>query len=537
MSSTLPDEDEYPYSSKPPIVLKPREYAPRPQRQIEWGVLFGWALRLALAGLVLLAIVMLPIVAIGYRAYSQASTIAELEERGCFVSYSNEMDAASLRALLCDVFGHEFFDDVAFVSAVDLHKPESAPAICRLCSKFRKLDTFSIQSDHFRFEQIAKWPHLNNLTGLNIASSKITDDDLLQISRMPKLTDLEIADANFTSVGLQYLYNLEQLQMLRIGSSRLDGTGPQNEAGFPKLQSLIIENSPLVNDQTVINLGPLPELTQVILDETQVGNIALGHVTTAGKLEHVYLSKTRVTDQGLENLARCTRMSLLDLTDTEITDAGVAKLQPCSKLTLLMLSGTRITGKGPAAIRGHELGLNIDRTEVDDLGLQAILTIPGLTTLAANETKITGTGAKLLSELTSLEHLRLAKAPLTEAGIKTLARAKIQRMDLSQTPLDNKTLTLFATNDHIEYLCINETKVTAAGVVAFYEARKKRLSAANRKETLWLECDFEDAVEPYLPKFELDETDIDGSPISDAPLPGEEQQAASDQPSIQPPQP
>src|SRR6476659_5141554 len=115
MSSTLLDDDEYPYSAKPPTVLKPREYTPRPQRQIAWGVVFGWALRLAFAGLVLLVIVMLPLVAIGYRAYRQAAAIAELHDRGCFIGYSNEIDPNSLRGVLCDIFGSECFDDVTFV--------------------------------------------------------------------------------------------------------------------------------------------------------------------------------------------------------------------------------------------------------------------------------------------------------------------------------------------------------------------------------------------------------------------------------------
>jgi hypothetical protein len=62
---------------------------------------------------------------------------------------------------------------------------------------------------------------------------------------------------------------------------------------------------------------------------------------------------------------------------------------------------------------------------------------------------------------------------------------------------------LFANNDTLGHLNVSETKVTSAGAVAFYEARKRRLEKAGQKETMTLYCDFPDAVEPYLPQWEM----------------------------------
>src|SRR5438132_1020718 len=86
MSAEQLTSDEYPYGRQPAAVLGVRDFptftrlAPR---------IWPWVLRAAAVGLVVLLIVATPVGIVGYRASRQAATIAELEQLGCSVRYSN----------------------------------------------------------------------------------------------------------------------------------------------------------------------------------------------------------------------------------------------------------------------------------------------------------------------------------------------------------------------------------------------------------------------------------------------------------------
>jgi hypothetical protein len=82
---------------------------------------------------------------------------------------------------------------------------------------------------------------------------------------------------------------------------------------------------------------------------------------------------------------------------------------------------------------------------------------------------------------------------------------------------------LFAANDHINLLDVSQTKITANGLIAFYEARKQRLEAARRPESLYVISDFADIAEQYLP-------DTPAGMSADAPV-----QESPDQQPAQPP--
>jgi hypothetical protein len=93
----------------------------------------------------------------------------------------------------------------------------------------------------------------------------------------------------------------------------------------------------------------------------------------------------------------------------------------------------------------------------------------------------------------------LSGSALTPQGFEALARTDIPDLKLSRTSLTDQQLMLFAGNDRINLLDISQTKVTANGLIAFYEARKRRLTIAGRPESLYVTSDFADIVEEYLP--------------------------------------
>src|SRR5207253_3037132 len=107
--------------------------------------------------------------------------------------------------------------------------------------------------------------------------------------------------------------------------------------------------------------------------------------------------------------------------------------------------------------------------------------IPGLRTLSLQDTQITDAGLPQRAINGHLESVDLSGAALTPGGIEVLAKTTIPELTLSRTSIDNAKLLLFAGNDGINYLDVSQTKVTADGIVAFYEARKRRLAATGRQ--------------------------------------------------------
>jgi hypothetical protein len=221
---------------------------------------------------------------------------------------------------------------------------------------------------------------------------------------------------------------------------------------------------------------------------------------------------------------------MLDVSGTGITDDGLTHLASCSELGLFVANRCGIRGRGFKEWKMPNLMLDLGKSQVDDEGLAAILKNEQLSLIRLEDTKITGVGFSIEPRTDPIGSVVLDGAALTTAGLAQLAKAQIADLSLARIPLTDRQLLLFAGNDTITSLNVKETKLTEAGVRAFYESRKVRLDAAGQKETLTLECDFPDAVEPYLPKDEF--LYIDGTPLDIAPPAPE-----PDQPPQEPVQP
>ena len=505
MSTSQRDDVDYPYSPKPAAVLLPRgrtsDSPAMPRRS--WRFLGKWLLRLASAAAVMMAIALIPVGIVGYRARSQAAAIERLESLGCRVDYLGQHLYSGLSGrwqnYVREKFGPEHFGDVFLVSAVGLDPSVDASQVCDLCSRFDRLEHFAIGSQSFRFDQIARWKQLDNLNHLTIDSPTLTDADLVRIGQMPRLNTLDLNAPKVTSAGLHHLNGAAELSVLVIDSAALDGSGAANEAGLPKLKNLTIYHSPQLRDAGIVNLGPMPELTHVTFTSSTLGDVAIKHVARGGKLYSATLSGTKITDQGLESLANGSELFSLELVGTQVSDAGVAALAACQNLNDLNVAETKVTGKGLSVLSGNNLTLRMDKCTVTDESLRDVLKVPGLADLSLEDTNVTGAGLGDLLATTSLFRINLAGTTLTREGVQSLAKSKIPSIHLARTGIDDNTLMLFADSNTISELDVRETKVTKQGVKSFYEARKKRLAAAGREESLILTCDHPEIAQQYLP--------------------------------------
>jgi Leucine Rich Repeat (LRR) protein len=480
------DEPEYPYGSQPAIVLRPAEarleIAPSHAGRGALRILL-W---LAAAGLLLLIIAAAPFAIIAYRGWAQASRIAQLEALGCDVGYSYTGNTNNAWGeFLEDTFGRESFGVVHSVEAHGLESPQQVATVCNLCRGFETLRSFFISGDGFRVAQITNWPTFHELQFLDIASPSVTDDDLARIADMRSVEHLSLASGRITDAGIHQLSKLPKLSNLRLTSPQLLGTIAPNERGFPSLTDLYISSAPAIEDEGIIRLGPMPALTSLYVNDTPLGDRALAHLTSGHRLTWVDLPGTNVGDEGVAALAKCGEVRSIDLSETKVTDSGVAHLRNCSALRFLYLAGTRVTGKQFSLLTSNQIGLSLDRTAVTDATLSDVFRIAGLEFLSLNETQVTGE----TMPPRALEPLNLNYCPLTDAGIKKLAQMPAGALSVSSTNFTDDHLMLFAASDTMQSLDASRTKITAAGLRAFYETRKKRLTVSGGKESLYVGSD------------------------------------------------
>ena len=119
------------------------------------------------------------------------------------------------------------------------------------------------------------------------------------------------------AVGLQVGLPIYRQQVAIREIKRLGGYMNTRERGPAWVQRLMGDE----------RMDLLDEVVYVALDEKDVNDETLRHLSCLTGLEGLALTGTRVTDAGLAHLQKLTRLSELSICDTKVTDVGVAELK------------------------------------------------------------------------------------------------------------------------------------------------------------------------------------------------------------------
>lgn len=93
----------------------------------------------------------------------------------------------------------------------------------------------------FTDEQLALLhPLAEQLAGLDLQNTKISDAGLAQIARCRNLVRLRLENTAVTDAGLTHLQNLSRLEYLNLYNTRVTDAGLRQLAGLPKLKSLYL---------------------------------------------------------------------------------------------------------------------------------------------------------------------------------------------------------------------------------------------------------------------------------------------------------
>ncbi len=255
--------------------------ADRPPRKRRW---FSFSLRTFLAGVFLIAIVLMPLAHRWHRYHQQKATIDSLEN-AVGVEYYRESRLPGWRYLLTN---EQLADDVHHIHEWDLLNDGDL----KLLPMFRRLETLQANG----VSNITPLAELTQLKVLYLIGTTVTD-----ITPLADLTQLRELCLNGTSVrDITPLAGLTQLNELYLDGTSVTDITPL--AGLTQLKVLDL------NGTSVTDITPLAALTQ--LNELYLGGTNVADITPlAGltQLTHLSLEETSVTDltplAKLENVA------------------------------------------------------------------------------------------------------------------------------------------------------------------------------------------------------------------------------------------
>lgn len=208
----------------------------------------------------------------------------------------------------------------------------------------------------------------------------VTDDDLVQIGRLPKLRAFYVESNNVSDEGLSHLSGLSQVDTLHIRSRRISDAGFAHLVHLKKLRGLgywggsltdiglaqigglhdlqgIFLTGANVSDDGLASISGLNKLVTLDLAETPITGRSLRHLRKLQSLEHLILKGTNVGDEGFESLASLGELRSLDLEATKLTDLSIEHLVRLRKLEGVGLRGTHVSDAGLAALRAELPGL------------------------------------------------------------------------------------------------------------------------------------------------------------------------------------
>lgn len=290
------------------------------------------------------------------------------------------------------------------------------------------------------------------------------DSSLAMLAALPDLTALDLAGTRITNEGLANLESFKRLVSLSLSDTQVTDQGMDHVGRLALLEELGLHNT-AVGDAGLSKLHALRRLSGLYLNPTQVSDDGLAQLENFPALERIALGG--VTSAGLKHLGRVPRLRSLNLEGPQIDDAGMAEVGRLSCLESLTLDGTAVTAEGLdrlVAMTSLKSLLLIGPSVVNST-LSPLERMPQLTELWLVRSGLTDNGLRHLSNLQNLEHLSVHQAKITDAGLEAISRlSSLKYLDITATGSTDAGLDQLTRLRGLRRLLLVQTSVTDAGV-------------------------------------------------------------------------
>jgi hypothetical protein len=196
-------------------------------------------------------------------------------------------------------------------------------------------------------------PGLQTMVLVATPQSRLTDDGLAPLTRLPNLELLSICGNRTSDAAMVHVAQMHKLRKLVLNCNLTDA-GLETLTELTNVEHLDLTQSK-VTDAGMIHVQRFAKLRTLILNGTQITNESLATLAELKTLEDLYLGNTSIDDAAVTSLKEMEQLQLLFLRDTHITAGAVADLQPSflESCTIIHQSGTyQGTRKSPLAMAG-----------------------------------------------------------------------------------------------------------------------------------------------------------------------------------------
>jgi hypothetical protein len=230
-----------------------------------------------------------------------------------------------------------------------------------------------------------------------------------------------------TDEWLKRLAGVTTLRRLDLANCAIEGQGLQHIAGLTQLRELNLTLTP-VSDEALKHLAGLTELRSLGLASTQCTGAGFAHLKALQKLESVNFHFTPLNDAGLEAVGQVPISGRLWFAHTRFTDKGVAALRGQTQLKRCGLGSTDQASSGEAVAALVDLPLEelslLDH-QASPAGLAHATKIVTLRRLDLSHAPgVQDDSLPLVAQMPALEEFSLGSAPITDAGLQSLAASK-----------------------------------------------------------------------------------------------------------------
>jgi serine/threonine protein kinase len=190
---------------------------------------------------------------------------------------------------------------------------------------------------------------------------RVTDALIENIVRIPLLTKLAITDSDISDAGLARLASAANpaFQRLNLSGSKITDQGVVHLGKMPQLMFLTLSKCQ-VGDSLAPVLSTMTELQHLNLSGTNAGDVVLKSIGNHQKMRSLDLGGTPVTDAGVAHLRRMFRLEFLNLGKTQVTDNCLATIAQMRSLNSVNLYDCNVTKQAAQEVQKTRPRLKIN---------------------------------------------------------------------------------------------------------------------------------------------------------------------------------
>ncbi|MBI2809222.1 MAG: protein kinase [Candidatus Melainabacteria bacterium] len=282
----------------------------------------------------------------------------------------------------------------------------------------------------------------NSIAHLGLPKRDVHKDEefiVLSLKRNPKMEDFALGQFSLSVHALKTLSKAENLKGLHLSDSNITDDAGQELSKISTLESLDVARTS-VGDVFLEKISTLPKLNNLSLGETNVTSRGLESLVKTPSLRALSIrSCEHIDDSAAAVLKRMPWLRTLDAAKTDVSDSFVRDLGPSPGLTNLALSGTKITQKCLPLLSEMKSLNAIYLDDVEDISDLSTLKNLKLQIISLRNCNINANTARQIAKFKDLWHVRLDRTVANDDDLLVLAQLpKLKQLDVVGCALISK---------------------------------------------------------------------------------------------------